>query len=180
PDRPWPLPLQGGPRGRGRQAVAHGRGRDRRPDARPRQPAVPEPAGDAHGGRHLPEARPVPIPDSGEGPDARRPRALPHGGSRGGRGRVVTLPAGYRAVGVNTPGAHAFAWGDVGAVVEGLLARHGTLRGWSAACDDAVQLTGRGRVAAVPAPAPGPDARPRWVVRPYLRGGAVARFLGDR
>jgi 3-deoxy-D-manno-octulosonic acid kinase len=43
---------------------------------------------------------------------------------------------------------------------------------------DARPLAGRGRVVRVPAP--GSADGERWVVRHYHRGGAVARFLGDR
>jgi 3-deoxy-D-manno-octulosonic acid kinase len=41
-------------------------------------------------------------------------------------------------------------------------------------------MAGRGAVYSVPAPARGPDARDRWAVRHYYRGGAVARWLDDR
>ena len=41
-------------------------------------------------------------------------------------------------------------------------------------------MQGRGNVYVIPAPAPGPDARDRWVVRHYHRGGAMAAHMEDR
>jgi len=64
--------------------------------------------------------------------------------------------------------------------LEETLAAGGTLYGWAAAHPQLREMAGRGRVFSVPAPARGPDDRERWVVRHYLRGGAVARFLKDR
>jgi len=64
--------------------------------------------------------------------------------------------------------------------LEETLAAGGTLYGWAAAHPQLREMAGRGRVFSVPAPARGPDDRERWVVRHYLRGGAVARFLTDR
>ena len=55
-----------------------------------------------------------------------------------------------------------------------------TLHEWAAGHDHVVSFTGRGAVHAVPAPTLGPDRRDRWAVRHYRRGGAVARYLGDR
>lgn len=55
----------------------------------------------------------------------------------------------------------------------------GTLVDAAARHPAAETLRGRGRVYVVPAP--GPDEHDeRWVVRHYLRGGAVASLLGDR
>jgi diguanylate cyclase (GGDEF)-like protein/PAS domain S-box-containing protein len=58
------------------------------------------------------------------------------------------------------------------------LDRHGTLMAAAEAHPDGRPLAGRGRVVVVPAP--GSADGERWVVRHYHRGGAVARFLGDR
>jgi diguanylate cyclase (GGDEF)-like protein/PAS domain S-box-containing protein len=58
------------------------------------------------------------------------------------------------------------------------LDRHGTLMAAAEARPDARPLAGRGRVVVVPAPTTADGER--WVVRHYHRGGAVARFLGDR
>jgi 3-deoxy-D-manno-octulosonic acid kinase len=56
-----------------------------------------------------------------------------------------------------------------------------TLHRWAAGRTSGTSLAGRGEVFSVPAPAAGPDARERWVVRHYYRGGAVASpLLGDR
>lgn len=51
---------------------------------------------------------------------------------------------------------------------------------WAAAHRESDRLLGRGPVYVVAAPARGPDAREQWAVRHYRRGGAVARFAGDR
>jgi 3-deoxy-D-manno-octulosonic acid kinase len=64
--------------------------------------------------------------------------------------------------------------------LEGTLTAGGTVHAWAATHPQLRELAGRGRVYSVPAPARGPDDRDRWVVRHYLRGGAVARFLTDR
>jgi len=90
----------------------------------------------------------------------------------------VTLPEGYGSV--RTP--HAWGFAVRGGVdwLEETLAAGGTLYGWAAAHPQLREMAGRGRVFSVPAPARGPDDRERWVVRHYLRGGAVARFLKDR
>jgi len=90
----------------------------------------------------------------------------------------VTLPAGYLPI--RTPGASGFVWSEAADAVEEALAIHGTLRRWASGQEGAVRFAGRGTVTAFKAPAPGPDHRTRWVVRPYLRGGAVARLLRDR
>lgn len=54
------------------------------------------------------------------------------------------------------------------------LESHGSLFAFAAASSQAERLSGRGPVYSVPAPGG------RWVVRHYRRGGAVARWLGDR
>jgi 3-deoxy-D-manno-octulosonic acid kinase len=58
------------------------------------------------------------------------------------------------------------------------LERHGSLMAAAESDPSATPLAGRGRVALVAAPEPWSDEQ--WVVRHYHRGGAVARFLGDR
>ncbi len=90
----------------------------------------------------------------------------------------MTLPAGYGAV--RSDHASGFVIDGGLAWLEGTLAHGGTLHGWAAAHPERRELAGRGRVYSVPAPVPGPDARERWVVRHYYRGGAVARVLDDR
>lgn len=90
----------------------------------------------------------------------------------------MTLPEGFGAV------RSGEAWGF--AITAGIgwleetLGGAGGLHGWAAGHPERRELTGRGRVYSVPAPAAGPDARTRWVVRHYYRGGAVAGLLGDR
>lgn len=90
----------------------------------------------------------------------------------------MTLPDGYAAA--RAPHAWAFAVQSALPWLDEVLASGSTLHEWAAALDDRVALAGRGAVHSVPAPAPGPDARARWVVRHYYRGGAVARLLVDR
>jgi 3-deoxy-D-manno-octulosonic acid kinase len=90
----------------------------------------------------------------------------------------VKLPEGYAAV--RTPRAWGFVVEDGVDWLGQTLAAGGTLYQWAAEREDRRELVGRGRVYSVTAPFPGSDARDRWVVRHYLRGGAVARFLTDR
>ncbi len=54
-----------------------------------------------------------------------------------------------------------------------------TLYDWAKSQEDRVVLSGRGLVHSIPAPLPGPEARSRWAVRHYLRGGRVTTHLGD-
>jgi 3-deoxy-D-manno-octulosonic acid kinase len=81
---------------------------------------------------------------------------------------------------MSSDAVRVFAWDDACEWAEQALERHGTLAAWAESVPEARRLTGRGTVLVVDAPAPGPDARSRWVVRHYLRGGAVAALLGDR
>lgn len=81
---------------------------------------------------------------------------------------------------MSSEAVHVFAWDDAREWAEEALERHGTLAAWAASAPEARRLTGRGTVLVVDAPVPGPDARARWVVRHYLRGGAVAALLRDR
>lgn len=90
----------------------------------------------------------------------------------------MTLPEGYGSV--RTPHAWGFAVSAGVDWLEGTLTAGGTVHAWAATHPQLRELAGRGRVYSVPAPARGPDDRDRWVVRHYLRGGAVARFLTDR
>ncbi len=90
----------------------------------------------------------------------------------------VSLPEGYEAIWAGT------AWGFAPAAALPWL-RHTLEAGpdlhrWAETRSSARVLRGRGRVFSVEAPVPGPEARARWVVRHYLRGGAVARVLHDR
>ncbi|MEX2466124.1 MAG: lipopolysaccharide kinase InaA family protein [Gemmatimonadota bacterium] len=91
----------------------------------------------------------------------------------------MTLPEGYERIG-GTPDVSAFGWSGVSALLARALREHGSLRAWAGSLADAEPLEGRGTVLAVDAPAPGPDGHPRWAVRSYLRGGAMAAWLGDR
>ncbi|MEX2472281.1 MAG: lipopolysaccharide kinase InaA family protein [Gemmatimonadota bacterium] len=81
---------------------------------------------------------------------------------------------------MSSDAVHVFAWDDAREWAEEALERHGTLAAWAESAPEALRLTGRGTVFVVHAPAPGPEARPRWAVRHYLRGGAVAALLRDR
>lgn len=81
---------------------------------------------------------------------------------------------------MSSDAVRVFAWDDAREWAEEALERHGTLVAWAESAPEARRLTGRGTVLVVDAPAPGPDARARWVVRHYLRGGAVAALLQDR
>lgn len=90
----------------------------------------------------------------------------------------MNLPEGYAAI--RAAHARAFALEAALPWVHEALAGGGTLHDWAADRPDRRKLTGRGTVFSVPAHAMGPDGRNRWVVRHYYRGGAVARWLGDR
>ena len=81
---------------------------------------------------------------------------------------------------LRAPHAWAFALDSAGPWLEALLARGDTLHAWAGVQPDRRELAGRGAVYSVAAPTRGPDARARWVVRHYYRGGAVARYLDDR
>ena len=69
---------------------------------------------------------------------------------------------------------------SAGAWLQGILDSDSTVYGWAAARAEVEELRGRGTVYAVRAPAQGPEARRRWAVRHYRRGGAIRRVLGDR
>lgn len=88
----------------------------------------------------------------------------------------VSLPAGYRAV--TAPGAWGFASAGAHAWVAEVLRAGETLHAWAERHPARSELAGRGRAWAVPAPAPG--GADRWIVRHYLRGGAIAYWLRDR
>ncbi|MGD8320345.1 MAG: lipopolysaccharide kinase InaA family protein [Gemmatimonadota bacterium] len=81
---------------------------------------------------------------------------------------------------VRTPEAWGFAVPQATPWLDATLTAGRTLHGWAAAQEGVRALQGRGKVYSVPAPVHGPDGRERWVVRHYLRGGAVARYLHDR
>jgi len=90
----------------------------------------------------------------------------------------VNLPDGYRS----TTGRDAWGFASDGAAewLAELLASGRTLHAWAGAHPQRRPLAGRGRIWAVPAPAPGPTGTGGWVVRHYHRGGVMARFLHDR
>ncbi len=87
------------------------------------------------------------------------------------------LPSGYQVV--TPPGVEAFAWARAAPWLASALRDEATLHEWAArhASDS---RAGRGPVHVVTAVVPGPDESPRWAVRRYRRGGAVAPLLGDR
>lgn len=90
----------------------------------------------------------------------------------------MTLPSAYETIPAES--AWGFALGDAVPWARELLMSGATLYQWASAHPQVETMTGRGQVYSVPAPAPGPDARARWAVRHYFRGGAVARWFNDR
>jgi 3-deoxy-D-manno-octulosonic acid kinase len=62
-------------------------------------------------------------------------------------------------------------------VLAGWIASAGTLAAFARASPDSSTLVGRGAVHVLPSPL---TDGAEWVVRPYRRGGALARALGDR
>lgn len=91
----------------------------------------------------------------------------------------MSLPGGYDEVEVGR--VRAFAVRAAAPWLREVLAAGATLHRWGRGSASGVSLVGRGEVFSVPAPVPGPDARERWVVRHYYRGGGVAApLLGDR
>lgn len=92
--------------------------------------------------------------------------------------RLGPLPTGYRRwIG---RGVEGFAWEPARDGLETLWRGGPSVYEWAAAQPGRKQLIGRGPVYAVPAPTSGPDARSRWTVRRYHRGGVVSLFLDDR
>lgn len=89
----------------------------------------------------------------------------------------MTRPAGYDEVVVGR--TRAIVWHGVRGWARRTLEAHGTLDAWASHTADARRLSGRGTVWSVPAGGPGPEGRGRWVVRRYLRGGAMASLLHD-
>jgi 3-deoxy-D-manno-octulosonic acid kinase len=81
---------------------------------------------------------------------------------------------------VDAGGSVGFALEAAADWLRSVLEGGSTLYGWAAAHPEALKMRGRGPVFAVPAPAPGPDSRERWVVRHYRRGGWMAPLLEDR
>ena len=90
----------------------------------------------------------------------------------------MKLPATYREV--RCTGAVAFAVEGAADWVADVLSGGETLHGWASARAGGHRFQGRAAVPVVNAAAPGPDRAPRWAVRHYVRGGAVAPLLGDR
>jgi 3-deoxy-D-manno-octulosonic acid kinase len=85
----------------------------------------------------------------------------------------VIVPPGLAAV--SSGAAWGFAAPEAHAWVMEALDKGSRLRDVAAAHPRVLELRGRGAVYSVPAPGG------RWVIRPYRRGGAVARpILGDR
>ena len=64
--------------------------------------------------------------------------------------------------------------------LEKILGSGLTLHAWAGERAGVEALRGRGTVYSLDAPLVGPDARARWAVRHYRRGGAVASYLDDR
>ena len=89
----------------------------------------------------------------------------------------MRLPPGYDELVVGK--ARAFVWHEAHEWASRTLEEHGSLYSWAAGDADARRLSGRGTVWSVPAAGAGPDGRTRWVVRRYLRGGAMAKILRD-
>jgi len=81
---------------------------------------------------------------------------------------------------VDAGGSVGFALEAAADWLRNVLEKGSTLYQWGSAHPEAFEMRGRGLVFAVPAPVPGPDARERWVVRHYRRGGWVASLLEDR
>ena len=71
-------------------------------------------------------------------------------------------------------------WSDASGWLHEALERYPTVHAWARDSSEAETLRGRGTVYSVPAPVSGPDAKARWAVRHYRRGGAVASSLDDR
>jgi 3-deoxy-D-manno-octulosonic acid kinase len=90
----------------------------------------------------------------------------------------LALPPGYQerryAAGVG------YVWDDAAGWLDEVLGSGRTLHAWAASGENVKPLVGRGTLYAVDARAAGPDARPRWAVRRYYRGGLMAPLLGDR
>jgi len=64
--------------------------------------------------------------------------------------------------------------------LERILGSGLTLHAWASERPDVEALRGRGTVYSIDAPLAGPDARVRWAVRHYRRGGAITSYLDDR
>ena len=90
----------------------------------------------------------------------------------------MNAPDGYEAAAEGS--AWVFALPGSMPWLKGILGCGGTLHGWAAAHPGRRALMGRGPVHSVPAPGSGGERGDRWVVRHYLRGGLVARWLEDR
>lgn len=90
--------------------------------------------------------------------------------------RRPAAPPGFVALDVPDAG-FGFVRAEYHALVAAELARAGTLSAAAAGWVEPLPLGGRGVIRAA---RPHPDISERWVVRPYLRGGAVARVLVDR
>jgi len=88
------------------------------------------------------------------------------------------LPTGYQYW--TGRGSEGFAWGPARDALEALWREGPSVYAWAERQPNRKELVGRGPVQAVPAALPGPDARPRWAVRRYRRGGMASALLRDR
>ncbi|HAY77925.1 MAG TPA: hypothetical protein DCY33_08755 [Gemmatimonadetes bacterium] len=85
-------------------------------------------------------------------------------------------PKGY--VSCQHPNGEFMSWEGAAGHIASILEKT-TLYDWAKSQEDRVALSGRGLVPSVRAPLPGPEARSRWAVRHYLRGGRITTHLGD-
>jgi tRNA A-37 threonylcarbamoyl transferase component Bud32 len=94
-------------------------------------------------------------------------------------GRITKrLPTGYEDVRSGT--GRAWVWGNSSEWCTAVLAKGRTLHDWAVDREETIPYSGRGLVYSVPAAASGPTAAPRWAVRHYRRGGAMAMHMSDR
>ena len=91
---------------------------------------------------------------------------------------MAVTPVGYERR--TLAAADGMAVTAAAAWLEEILGSGLTLHQWAGARNGVETLRGRGTVFSIAAPCVGPDARTRWAVRHYRRGGAVASYLGDR
>ena len=90
----------------------------------------------------------------------------------------MTPPEGYDPA--EASACWGFACSGAAPWLRAALTTRETVHGWAGGQASCRELSGRGQVFSVDAPAPGPEGRERWVVRHYQRGGALGPILGDR